>query len=140
MRTLPAWAAAYVGLPFADGGRTPAGLDCWGLVWLILRERFGLDLPSYAGAYPSTAEREEVSALVAIGVPTLGWAPAPRPYRAGDGVVLRVENRPWHVGLMLNDDEFVHVPRNDFSLIDSITGSTWRRRVVGVYRHPGVRA
>jgi cell wall-associated NlpC family hydrolase len=140
VRTLPAWAARYVGRPFADGGRDLDGVDCWGLVRLILREQYSLELPSYAGAYPSASERSEVSTLVAASVPELGWIPARPPYLAGDGVVLRVENRPWHVGLMLNDDDFIHVMPSGTSLIESITGLRWGRRIVGVYRHPEVRA
>jgi cell wall-associated NlpC family hydrolase len=103
-------------------------------------EQYGVDLPSYSGDYVSSTEREEVSALIAANTPALGWTPAAKPYRAGDAVVLRVENRPWHVGLMLNDDDFIHVMPGLDAAIESITGPRWGRRVVGVYRHPEVRA
>jgi cell wall-associated NlpC family hydrolase len=42
-----------VGLPFVDGGRCTAGVDCWGLVRLVLTERAGLDLPFYDGVSAS---------------------------------------------------------------------------------------
>jgi cell wall-associated NlpC family hydrolase len=130
----------YVGLPFKDGGRARDGLDCWGLVWLILREQYGVDLPSYAGAYRSVAERAEVTALVAGSVLDQGWQPTAAPYRAGDGIILRIENHPWHVGLLLNDTDFIHVPLDGLSWIESITDWRWVRRIVGVYRHPRLAA
>ena len=47
----PAWVEPYVGVPFADLGRTREGCDCWGLVRLILAEQRGLVLPCYATSY-----------------------------------------------------------------------------------------
>jgi cell wall-associated NlpC family hydrolase len=43
---IPNWAAQYVGLPFRDKGRARTGLDCYGLVVLVLREQFGVEVPS----------------------------------------------------------------------------------------------
>lgn len=32
----------YAAIPYVDGGRTRAGVDCWGLVRLVLLEQFGV--------------------------------------------------------------------------------------------------
>lgn len=40
------WAAKYVGLPYLPGGQTEEGLDCWGLLVLIYKKEFGIELPS----------------------------------------------------------------------------------------------
>lgn len=43
----------YLSVPYVEGGRTMAGLDCWGLV-LLVRESMGLGpLPSIGGAVAS---------------------------------------------------------------------------------------
>lgn len=42
------WADGYVGLPFKKMGRDRSGLDCWGLVRLILDEQAGVLLPAYS--------------------------------------------------------------------------------------------
>jgi len=34
------WASTYVGIPYRFAGRDRAGCDCWGLVRLVLAERF----------------------------------------------------------------------------------------------------
>jgi cell wall-associated NlpC family hydrolase len=33
-----------VGVPYVDGGNTPKGFDCWGLVWFMFNET-GADFP-----------------------------------------------------------------------------------------------
>ena len=43
-----AWAAQYVGIPFAPHGRTHHACDCYGLVALVLGEVFHVEVPFYA--------------------------------------------------------------------------------------------
>src|SRR5262245_40482621 len=86
-----------------------AGAIAFGLVRLVLLERFHVELPSYEGAYVSPRERDEVAGLIAGGVMTDGWHPVTDCPRPGDGVVFRILNRPWHVGVMVSDRDFLHV-------------------------------
>jgi len=133
---IPVWAARYVGIAFASGGRTHAACDCFGLVRLVLAEEFHVDLPSYEGAYVSAHEREEVSALIADRVLPDGWHLIGDTPRAGDGIVLRVLNRPWHVGVMVTATDFLHVFEGQaVSALERLDSPRWSRRVVGIYRH-----
>lgn len=68
----PAWASDYIGLPFADHGRTREGADCWGLVRLVYAEVFNLALPSYASTYTDAHDQASVSAAVERGLQD-GW-------------------------------------------------------------------
>ena len=43
------WHVPYLGLRYLLGGRTRAGLDCWGLVCLVYREQRGIELPVFDG-------------------------------------------------------------------------------------------
>jgi cell wall-associated NlpC family hydrolase len=105
---------------------------------LVLAEQFGITQPSFVDDYASPDEVEIVSSLVAGGVPENGWHKVdgygPRP---GDGVVLRILNAPWHVGIMVNPDEFLHVSEGmeAGSVIDRLSSHRWARRVIGVFRH-----
>ncbi len=46
------FADQYCGLPYKRMGRDRAGLDCWGLVRLVLLEQLGRELPRYDGDDP----------------------------------------------------------------------------------------
>ncbi len=67
MTRAPAWAAEYIGIPFAERGRTRAGCDCWGLVRLVLAERFGIELPSYADGYETVKDHGRLVELIQAG-------------------------------------------------------------------------
>ncbi|NMW23861.1 C40 family peptidase, partial [Rhodanobacter denitrificans] len=51
MSIVPAWAGPYVGIPYRTHGRDRAGVDCWGLVRLVMAEVFGAELPDYGDTY-----------------------------------------------------------------------------------------
>jgi cell wall-associated NlpC family hydrolase len=131
---IPSWAAQYVGLPFRDKGRDRTGLDCWGLTVLVLREQFGVEMPSYADDYVSSVERDEIAALLSDGVVANGWQAVAEP-RAGDGIMIRVRNVPWHVGVVLDSQHFLHV-LDDGGLSRIERMQAWTPRILGIYRHP----
>lgn len=140
---IPSWAGGYVGIPYADKGRDHDGVDCWGLVRLVLAEQFGVDLPSYAQTYTTAEDGVSVAGAVQAGLRD-GWLPADYP-SATDLLILRVEGRPWHCALMVNAVQFLHAPARDrrgqpmLSCIDRIDSPLWRSRVEGLWRHPAVR-
>lgn len=129
-----------MGIPYADKGRDHAGVDCWGLVRLVLAEQFGVELPSYAQAYASADDGFSVASAVQAGLRD-GWVPSDRP-ETTDLLILRVEGRPWHCALMLNGNQFLHAPARDrrgrpmLSCIDRLDSPLWRSRVEGIWRHP----
>src|SRR5689334_6626613 len=132
---IPSWAGAYIDIPWREKGRDHDGADCWGLMRLVMRERFGVTLPSYDEDYATVGERELIAALLTDGIPECGWTPAERPYREGDGVVFRLLGGPWHVGVMLDDDFFLHADQDaGVSCIGRISAARWARRIYGVFR------
>jgi len=135
----PAWVARFVGIPWRDGGRDFYGCDCYGLCHLVFRDRYGIELPSYVGAYASPRERDEVAMLLADHIPADGWRPVEDAQREGDGVLFRLMNAPRHVGLVVEPGVFLHVEeRLGASCIDRLDSHRWARRLAGIFRHPAL--
>lgn len=125
-------ARPYLGLPFVRGGRDRAGLDCWGLVRLVLSDLADLDLPSYDGCY---SEADAIRAAKRGG----DWLPITSPQAfdvmvmltpvAGFGVV------PLHVGVMLSPRMLLHIDEGRPSECVDANARHIRTRFDGYFRH-----
>ena len=140
---LPIWVAEYVGIPWLKHGRTRAGCDCYGLIYLVYQEVFDIALPSYAGVVDPD-EQAEVAAILSQEIPLSGWEPVPihDPRELGDAVVMRIMGEPWHVGLVVSRTQFLHAQTDHATVVDRLDSFRWLNRVAGLYRHsrrPGGR-
>ncbi|MCM0018435.1 MAG: NlpC/P60 family protein [Tagaea sp.] len=134
---IPAWVADYQAIPFVESGRTRAGADCYGLVLLVLREQFGVDIPADpVGAWRLNAGRAERVALAArVARARESWQELRRD-EAGPGAVLLLRHwgRPLHVGLVLNDRAFLHSEPGAGPHVASYVEGVWSGdRVLGFY-------
>lgn len=134
---IPAWATDYIGLPFADHGRTRDGVDCWGLVRLILAEQFGIIVPSYDGTYRHTTDRGDLDHLISR-ERAFAWSEVhPGTERAGDVVLLRCLGAACHVGLVLAAGVMIHAEVGLNTVLDRYDSTRWQARVIGIYRWDG---
>lgn len=129
----PAFAEPYVGIPYLDKGRDRAGIDCWGIVRLVLGEVFHVDLPSYAETYRDGDDWQAIGDAVRAGLLD-GWERTEQP-RGGDLLVLSIAKRPWHCALMLDSLHFLHANPGDSTVIERLDTPRWARRIEGIYRH-----
>lgn len=132
---IPQWASGYVGVPFAEHGRSPHGWDCWGLVWWCFKEHLAVILPSFAADYRDPADAAEIARVMASRMSD--WraiGPGVRP-RLGDVALLRVGRWPGHVGLVMDRRRMLHVERNIRTQFEDYDGPMWARRLLGLYRH-----
>lgn len=137
--------ADFVGVPFADHGRTREGADCWGLVRAALKECAGIEMPDYGQGYADVADHDRIGLLIRDGV-MQGWERVSEPRRF-DVVIFHIGETHWHVGLMLNRVRFLHCPEwvtlpdgtktAGTSRTERIDDRLWHRRVEGVYRYVG---
>lgn len=125
----------YIGFPFADLGRGPEAFDCWGLYRWVLWQEWGVELPSYAEAYPSALEQAEVAALIRR--ESVTWESVPDgTEQPGDMVVLRLRGDPWHVGMVVERGRMLHIHRKTDSVIERYDRTLWRHRVQNIQRPP----
>lgn len=131
---VPLWAGHYIGLPFQDHGRDRSGLDCWGLVRLVLGEQFGHALPSFQYDYPHTTATQPIRELILREAAL--WTAVDIPHaQCGDVIVLRLCGHPAHVGCVLGDGTMLHIESGINSAIEKYTGARWKDRVFGIYRY-----
>jgi lipoprotein Spr len=130
---IPRWANAYVGIPFAPHGRTREGCDCWGLVRLVLADRFGVLLPEFHG-YEGAGDRDGIPALLNEGKAM--FMPVPmHQERAGDVVLALVNGAPMHVGVVVEPGVMLHVVKGADACIEDYRRPAWSSRIEGIYRH-----
>jgi len=130
------WVRDYIGLPFKTFGRDRSGVDCWGLVALIYRERYGLHLPDYLQDYADEKDSRSLGSLIP--------EEAARDWRyielgreqEGDVLVMRMRGVPMHTALCLGHGRMIHVYEGIDAAMESYTGPAWASRLVGIYRHP----
>lgn len=125
------WAGEYVGIPYRFGAATREGADCWGLIRLVLAERFGRVIPDV----PRLAD-DSVPGL--IGEHREEYAPvrveSPEP---GDLVLMYLRGQPHHIGIVVGaagERNLLHTLRGHDSALDRYDGPRWAPLVEGFYR------
>jgi cell wall-associated NlpC family hydrolase len=124
------WSNTYIGIPYADKGRSPDGADCWGLVRLV-QAHFGNYVPSYADQYFSADESAEVDAIIQGEKPR--WEKVTRP-NEGDVVLFAMGRNESHAGVHVEGTKFLHMAREDCAKIEDYNSPVWARRFRGFYR------
>lgn len=120
----------YLEIPFVEHGRDERGVDCWGLVRLIYRDAYGIDLPDYTDVYETTGDHTAIARQ--INDARADWTRLSGP-RAGAVVEIAIAGHPWHVGVMLNEAQFIHALRGVGVSVERVTDRIWARRVQGYF-------
>ena len=129
------WSDCYVGLPFKHKGRDARGLDCWGLVRLVLAEQKGVALPAYD-------ETDDVRAALAAAMQGGEWVSTHEP-REFDGVSMlaplringKIEMVEKHVGIMAGPRHVLHIDEGRSSVCLPLDHALIRHRLAGTWRH-----
>lgn len=123
----------FVGIPEADMGRDRSGVDCWGLFRMVLSEVHAIDLPSYAGAYLCSREREQAARVARGALVVRPWVEVdtPEPF---DLLLFQMFGHASHIGCAVDARHFLHTERGGASVIVPFTDQ-WKRRLRGVFRH-----
>ena len=119
----------YLKIPFKDRGRDDQGVDCYGLAHWFYKQEFGIDLPSYVEYYETDKDREAIAHQINHANLT-GWMKSEQP-EYGQLIILHIQGRPLHLGVMLDDKTFIHCMKNKGVSLENRDDITWTNRVGG---------
>jgi cell wall-associated NlpC family hydrolase len=107
----------WKGTPYDLGGASQNGVDCSRLMNIIFDEYFGIELPTNTRAQLSAGNGIRRSAV-----------------RTGDLVFFRTGRKTLHVGVAVNQGEFLHASTSSGVRISKLGNSYWRNRFLEARR------
>lgn len=123
------WVGRYIGLPYKDACWGPEYYDCWGLIVLIYKNEFGIDIHSDMTMYTDkTSKVERLLKYISL------WEHINKP-KIGDGILFLVANRLPHCGIYIGDNKMIHTIRGISSCIQEVSNPRWKSRFEGYYRY-----
>lgn len=140
---VPAWVEGYIGLPFAERGYDRHGINCWGLYRLVALEQFGVALPTHADRYTDLKLDRRAIAETYLAHVTDWYTVAEKRGEdlfhridpaVGDGVLMSVDGRPLHCGMVVKRGVMLHIERGIDSMLEYYDRGAWKHRVMGLYR------
>ncbi|MEH7348214.1 C40 family peptidase [Gottfriedia acidiceleris] len=120
VQTLITLSKKYSGVPYIWGGETPSGFDCSGFISYVFKES-GMSLPrtNVAGYWYNNSNLKTVD-----------------DFQPGD--LIFFENTytygPSHMGIVINNNEFIHASSSSGVTISKINNSYWNQHFLGFKR------
>lgn len=104
-------ARKYLGIPYKHNGRDKAGVDCLGLMLMVLRDA-GIDLPNDDGR-PIDPRWYDIDPERFIrGLEQYGRRIDVTELQPLDVVVFSFHGKPRHAGVMIDRSRFIHIREN----------------------------
>ena len=125
------WHNKYIGIPFLDKGRDIDGIDCWGLVRLVYKQEYNIDLPSFSTDYEAD-DTERMKDLLAQYKE--GWEKIDTPTE-GCIVLFNILGVESHMGIAISSTHFLHARDRYDSAIESFDSVGWKNRITGFYKY-----
>lgn len=121
-------------VPFVEKGRDESGADCWGIVLLYYKWKYNVSLPRYDGIYLKQEFPEDgVEDFNEVINPIEDFYEVENPEQ-DDIVMLIVSGRPVHVGVMIDQNRFIHTYKNRAACIESLKDQKWNGKVESYHR------
>jgi len=105
------------GVPYRQGGLSRKGVDCSGLVYLTYRDKFSVALPR--------TTRLQARA---------GYRVSQKRLASGDLLFFRTGFSGRHVGIYIEEGQFLHVSTSTGVTLSSLDDHYWRRRYMKAVR------
>lgn len=99
------------GVPYRNGGQSRQGIDCSAFVQLTFKEQLHLNLPRTTTQQAASGRQVSTSGL-----------------RPGDLVLFKTGWGDHHIGIYLEENDFMHVSTTRGVMVSSISEPYWRKR------------
>jgi len=126
------WVNKYIGIPFVSNGRTINGCDCYGLVRLVLRNEYGINLPELSDDYTNACNIQETAKLFEENLPLLAAGKINEP-KEGAVVIITEQGRLCHVGIVAGNGYILHTGAKTGSVCQRASHPGLRGRIEGYY-------
>jgi cell wall-associated NlpC family hydrolase len=134
------WSNVYISLPWRARGADRRGVDCYGLLRLVYRERLGLELVSYADRYVTADERVEIAAIIAEACEIGDWRRiAPGTERCFDVALFRFHGVESHLAIVTRPGVALHVDTHNGAHLIRYREQPWSFRLTGFCRHASMK-
>ncbi|MGG0178552.1 SH3 domain-containing protein [Gottfriedia acidiceleris] len=121
VQTLITLSKKYSGVPYVWGGETPTGFDCSGFISYVFKES-GMSLPrtNVAGYWYNNSNLKTVD-----------------DFQPGDLIFFQntYTYGPSHMGIVINNNEFIHASSSSGVTISKINNSYWNQHFLGFKRY-----
>lgn len=128
------WASRFVGIPHVYAASSFGAADCYGLLRLVYREVFSIEIPDLEEQLHAVA-RDANKILDMVRRDAAAWMKVEEP-EIGDAVVLNFCGRPTHVAVYVGDKRILTTTPRHTSVIDDLRSFRWKNKVEAYYRHP----
>lgn len=124
----------YIGLQFKHKGRDFNGVDCYGLLSLMLKEEKNIDIPDYEYTLNWSSEgcdhiKEKMGYFT-------NWKRIKEPSKPFDVLLFYASSNSKivnHMGIFIGDNKFIHINSLYRSRIDKLEGY-WENKLYAVLR------
>lgn len=98
----------WQGAPYQMGGLSKGGIDCSGFVYLTYKDHFGIELPRTTGQQAKSGQPVDVTVL-----------------QAGDLVFFKTGILVKHVGIYVENGEFLHASTGKGVMLSKLSDPYW---------------
>jgi len=125
----------YVNLSYKNLGRDKVGCDCYGMIYLIYKEKLGIELPDFTELlYDKDWYQTENHILENIWD---DWEEVILPYKIYDALLFysyELKTIVNHIGILIGEDKFLHISSKYSSKVDRLN-DYWKSRLYKALRY-----